>query len=263
MNAPCPLLSCRRFTGLTLALALGLVMLLGATTAGAAETPPSKQVYDREYMVRQLSSHEAEVLIWEQCPKLADSLCRVRGTGVRDGVLAVVVFADDATHARIARTLAEHDVVPATHAFQVVLLLADRQPGGIPKEELSAATQKALQDVMGFLPFTRFRVLDSGWVRTSDKGQLLLGGLAGPPISVAFELGRRSGDQMYVNGFEVLAPIVPSTFDPKDPRNPPHWPHRTLISTSFGIKLGETLVVGTSKLDGGEEALVALVSAVE
>jgi hypothetical protein len=242
--------------GVAWALALALSTPLPAAESGKVE------IYEREYMLRQLSSHEAEVLLWDQCPKPPVNVCRVRGTGLRDGMAVIVVYADDATHARIARALAEHDVLPATHAFQVVLLLADRQPGGIPKE-LPANTQKALQDVVGFLPFTRFRVLDSGWVRTAGDGQLLLGGLGGPPIQVALELGRRGGDQMYIHEFQVAAPIVPSSYDPKDPKNPPHWPMRMLINTAFGIKLGETLVVGTSKLDGGDEALVALVSAVE
>ena len=36
---------------------------------------------------------------------------------------------------------------------------------------------------------------------------------------------------------------------------------REILSTSFSIKVGETLVVGTSKLDGGDEALVVLLTA--
>lgn len=265
MNAPCPLLRCHRFTRSALGLALGLAMLVGTTAAQAADTPPSKQIYERTYILRQLSTHEAEVLAWEQCAKTESDICRVRDAGYDSKLNSapyVMVIADDATHQRIARALTERDVLPATHAFQVVLLLADRQPGGIPKD-LPANTQKALQDVVGFLPFTRFRMLDSGWVRTSREGQLQLGGLAGPPLNVSLEIGRRGEDRMYVDEFKVLAPTVPPGFDPKDPRNPPAWPMRSLISTAFGIKLGETLVVGTSKLDGGDEALVALVSAVE
>lgn len=259
MNAPCPLSRCCRFT----LLALGWLAMLSATTvARAAETPPSKQVYERTYILRQLSTHEAEVLAWDQCAKATTELCRVRDAGYNNNAAFVMVVADDETHQRIARALTERDVLPATHAFQVVLLLADRQPGGIP-QDLPANTRKALEDVVGFLPFTRFRMLDSGWVRTSREGQLQLGGLAGPPIDVSLVVGRRGEDRMYIDGFKVLAPIVPPGFDPKDPKNPPNWPHRTLISTAFGIKLGETLVVGTSKLDGGDEALVALVSAVE
>jgi hypothetical protein len=37
---------------------------------------------------------------------------------------------------------------------------------------------------------------------------------------------------------------------------------RDLISTSFSLKKGETIVVGTSKIDGTDEALVVLLTAV-
>jgi hypothetical protein len=36
---------------------------------------------------------------------------------------------------------------------------------------------------------------------------------------------------------------------------------RDLISTTFGLKQGETIVVGTSKSDEGDEALVLLLTA--
>ena len=39
-------------------------------------------------------------------------------------------------------------------------------------------------------------------------------------------------------------------------------PPRELISTTFGVKVGETIVVGTSKVDGTEEALIVLLTAV-
>ncbi|HYG62047.1 MAG TPA: hypothetical protein VEL74_05670, partial [Thermoanaerobaculia bacterium] len=37
---------------------------------------------------------------------------------------------------------------------------------------------------------------------------------------------------------------------------------RRLIQTSFGLEVGETIVVGTSRLDGGEQGLVVLLTAV-
>ena len=37
--------------------------------------------------------------------------------------------------------------------------------------------------------------------------------------------------------------------------------NRPLLETSFGMKAGETVVVGTAKLDGPSKALVVLLSA--
>lgn len=232
----------RRFSS-SLPWALGLATALSFGVPLHAAEAAKAEAYDHEYMLRALSQHEAEVLIWEQCPKPADSPCRVRGAGFRDGALTVAVLADEATHAKIARVLAENDGVPATHAFQVVLLLADRQAGGLPAD-LPANCRKAVEDVKGFLPFTRYRMLDAGLLRTTQQGKLMLSGLAGSPVEVELRVRDHAGDQLSVDVFKVGIPGV-------------------VMQTAFGIKIGETLVVGTSKLNGGDEALVALVSALE
>ena len=39
-------------------------------------------------------------------------------------------------------------------------------------------------------------------------------------------------------------------------------PSRPLIDTSFAMDVGETVVVGTSRLPGGDKALIALLTAV-
>lgn len=62
--------------------------------------------------------------------------------------------------------------------------------------------------------------------------------------------------------FRVVAPAVfpekggdPGTEAKGRPRE------LQLLATSFSMTVGETLVVGTSKLDGGDEALVVLLTA--
>ena len=38
---------------------------------------------------------------------------------------------------------------------------------------------------------------------------------------------------------------------------------RTVLSSQFGIDVGETVVVGTSRLNGGDSALVVLLTALD
>ena len=229
---------------LLLGLAFAVFAALCSTSTAAAEDFKS-QVYEREYRLRELSQHDAEVLIWEQCPKSTETLCRVRGSGVRDGAIVVVVFADDATHQKIAQALAEKDGIPPTRAFQVVLLVAERKgAGGIPAD-LPANCKKALQDVAGFLPFGSYRLLDVGWIRTTEAGNAQLAGLGTQPFYAQLHVRNRLGDQLFVDQFSI-----------KDRAT-------VLLSTSFSLKKGETIVVGTSKLDGDDSALVTLVSALE
>lgn len=235
----------RTFARLTrLVLGLTLAALAALATAAQAEDF-ANQVYEREYRLRELSQHDAEVLIWEQCPKPAGNLCRVRGSGLRDGALVVVVFADDATHQKIAKALAEKDGVPPTRAFQVVLLAAEHKAGNAVPPDLPANCKKALQDVSGFLPFTSYRLLDVGWIRTTGDGAAQLAGTGTQPFVVLINVRNRPGDQLFVEHFTV-----------KDT-------DRALLNTSFSIKKGETIVVGTSKLNGEDSALVTLVSALE
>ena len=56
--------------------------------------------------------------------------------------------------------------------------------------------------------------------------------------------------------FQLAQEMVVSTKDG------PHYDHRQLIDTTFSLKEGETIVVGTSKADGADGALVVLLTAV-
>jgi hypothetical protein len=72
-------------------------------------------------------------------------------------------------------------------------------------------------------------------------------------------------DQMFVDAFDLTeessTPRPPSEAKKGEPGVAPHAP-RELIATSFSLKKGETIVVGTSKIDGTDEALVVLLTAV-
>jgi hypothetical protein len=190
------------------------------------------------------------VLAWQQCPPDAGQHCRVSTD--EHGELSVI--ADAATQRKIAQVLAREDSAPFTQAFQLVLLLADSQPGDPPS--LSKNAQKAIDDLHGFFPYKGYHLLDTAWLRTTDSARARLVGKDG--ISYAANLvyqGTGSGEnrQLFVRQFHMEEEMSPAI--QKAGRVP-----RSLISTSFGLKVGETLVVGTSKLDGGD-ALVLLVTA--
>lgn len=205
--------------------------------------PDIEGVFDRTYRLRDLDAHYAEVLLWEQCDKDSPKLCRVRNAVFADGAHHVAVIADDATHERIAKALAREDGVPKTHSFQIVLLLADRAANSV-SEELPANCRKAIDDVRGFLPFTRYRMVDAGLIRTAEFGQVALSGPHNSPVEVGLALGQSAGKQLAVRNFTINGP------------NP-------LLRTQFGVAVGETLVVGTSRLGENGEALVALVTAID
>ncbi len=239
---------------------LGVVLAL-PVLARPAESDGASQPYERRYAVKQLSLHEAEVLAWQQCGAATKEVCRVRDSGIMEsGIQYLVFIGDDAAQERLVRALAERDGMPRSQAFQVILLTADRAAKE-SLEGLPANTRKAIEDVASFLPFTRYRLVDAGWVRTANQAALTLHDADGLPLEVSLTLRGRANEQLLISPFVVDAQAVDLSSVESPTGKAVRRAGRRLLGTSFGIQLGETLVVGTSRVDGSESALVAVVSA--
>lgn len=240
-----------------------LLMLLTASVASAAprdETDPM-HFHSVRYEIHYLDLHAAEVLAWEQCPAAIKDRCRV-STSSTHGAKSLEVNADSATHERIAQALAKVDSVPATQVFQAILLAASNRPG-TAMPELPPGAQKALADIRGLLPFKSYEQLDGTLLRTTEMAEGHLVGREGRQyrISLRFEpAGVPGGNDLFIDQFRLReeASFPAAKAEDKMPR-----PQRDLISTSFGLKRGETIVVGTSKSDAGDEALVLLLTAAQ
>lgn len=234
-------------------LRFALALLLLPLAASAAQDKPQARPQDRpdpaygsRYDIRYLNVHTAESLVWDLCPQ--KDACIVRGLANGSGRGAVLeVTADHETHARIAKALAERDSAPSTQVFQLVLLAAGSKPNG-PAPALSEGAQKALDDMKKFLPFTNYRMLDTALLRVTqdDVAQAKIAGLADSSYKVAmrFRAGGADGKELFIDGFGL------------DEIN-----DRDLIQTSFSMDVGETVVVGTSSVGAGQEALVAILTA--
>lgn len=246
------------------------LFVLAATAAQAREEPAPAPRHGNSYEIRFLDIHAAEALAWESCTQPAR--CEVQAESYdndpkKRGALRVV--ADGATHARIAKALMREDSLPETQSFQILFLAASKQPSG-NNPGLSAGAQKALADLKDFLPFKSYRLLDSAWLRTARVGDLRLIGSRGQEYRIALSFrafGTRAERSLVIDRFQLAEdawaapiPAAPTEGSPATPQ-PPRGV-RELISTSFGMKIGETLVVGTSNLSGTDEALVVLLSAV-
>jgi len=240
-----------------------LLLLLTASVAAAAPRDEPEPAHFRSvrYEVQHLNIHAAEALAWEQCPAAIKDRCQVAAMSTH-GLTFMDVNADSATHERIVQALVKADSVPATQVFQAVLLAASNRPG-VAMPELSPGAQKALADIRGLLPFKSYEQLDGTLLRTTESADGHLVGRDGRQyrIRLHFEpVGVPGGNDLFVEQFHLLEEtIFPATKSAdKTPRAP-----RELISTSFGLKRGETIVVGTSKSDAGDEALVLLLTAAQ
>jgi hypothetical protein len=139
----------------------------------------------------------------------------------------------------------------ASHTFQAVFLIADNSaPGSL--EGVPENAQKALRSAASFLPYKAYRLLDSAWIRTSFKGSSRVTGADGNPLEVHIivDPNGKSETRIVINEFFLQALLKNGA-----PYGQP------LLSTAFSMELGETVVVGTSKLDGSDKALVVLLTA--
>ncbi len=259
--------------------ALALLLLLPAVPLAARtaqETPaPPASLTTTRHEIRFLDLRAAEQLAWDQCQDkercqvtvsafLGDAAAKWVGDSSLKGILEV--RCDSATHERIARALAKADAAPSTQSFQLLLLAAStHKAAGEP--DVPASAQKALSDLRGFLPYKSYQLLDSTWLRaTQDRpteGRVV--GRQDQSYHVKMRFRTTGNDQMFLDAFELSEdfPVARPVSEAKKgeasvaPRAP-----RDLISTSFSLKKGETIVVGTSKVDGSDEALVVLLTAV-
>jgi hypothetical protein len=237
---------------------LALLLLLIASTDVRAQT--GRNVHNTSYRIGFLGSHAAEVLAWEQCPEEARDDCAV-ATTTDDGRLFLNVRADAATHERIARALAGKDR-PLTQSFQITLLVAGDKPG-TAGAELASAVRKAVDELRELVPYESYEVLDTLWLR-GTAGNLMRGRLVGRDetgheLLLRFRaLGGPDSKDLFVDNFSLTEEPGNNLQKPGGGTRGP----RRVLDTSFGLKSGQTIVIGTSKLDGGEESLVILLTSV-
>jgi hypothetical protein len=145
----------------------------------------------------------------------------------------------------------------ANQLFQVILLrgatTGNSEIVGLPKN-----AEKAIKDMRDFLPFKSYRLLDSALLRVQDVGKSRLSGI--PPQQYEVRVAYRTlpNGKLSIWEFKIVAMKLPGT-TPLPPGVAPEA-ERAIIDTSFTIALGETIVVGSSKL-GGDQALIVLFTA--
>ena len=163
---------------------------------------------------------------------------------------------------------------PPTRLFNVVMVLAEEQ-GQSSSAGLPESARKAIEDLKDFLPYRAYKLLDTALMRTARGATTRLKDPEGGEYDVRLDYRQGEGEQeIFINNFMVrqLPPNFPHVKEmgpiegkgaPSMKFTEPAAAPRVLIETSFGMRLGETLVVGSSRLNGGKTALILLLTAVE
>jgi len=151
---------------------------------------------------------------------------------------------------------------PPSYLITIALLKADVS-GDEKLEGLSEAGRVALEDIREFLPFKSYQLLDVALTRSSHDGRVMLNGPNDQDFSIEFvyDIDAEHPDRLLFAHFEMVDVTRPSAAGVLAPGEAPSV-DRYLLNSSFAIELGETIVVGSSKLDGPGKALVVLLTAI-
>lgn len=156
-----------------------------------------------------------------------------------------------------------------SYLFQVALLIADRE-GSSDLAALPKNTRKAIADIQDFLPFSSYTLLDVSVIRSNAHGRGLINGPNGEDYQIEFDFRTDSeSGQLMIHSFtlrEKGEDVTPTASTGGDGESHNYAPKaardRNLVASSFSVLPGETIVVGSSKLEGGSTALVVLLTAI-
>jgi hypothetical protein len=236
-----------------LALCLALAAGLAGTAPVTAQDEPQPTV--RDYELHHLDARVAEALFWDLCPADPGDGCQVllaMGNLIR-------VRAPVAVQRRMARLLAERDVLPTSHRLQIHLLTAEAGGRQLP-EGLPPGARQALDDLASVLPYGRFHLLDTAVVETVNVARVNLAGPRGVVLDAALDLQGVTGLEGEKLHLDLRLSSGGSVEQPPGEGGPQVRPG-TLLSTSLSLARGETVVVGTSRAGSGDQALVVLLTA--
>lgn len=202
----------------------------------------------------------AQMLILEFCAQQAEESCRLykfnKGGGRSGG--SASVSGPPATLARIGRELAAHDAVGSTQRFQVALVEATKT-GPRQLEGLSEGARRALEDAATLLPYEGLALRGVALIETALEAATQVSGPGDLEYRVALRMEpvvTLEGLRLVVHEFELSRSAQIRA------EGRPPVPPGSVLQTSFEVTPGETVVVGTSRLDGGDAALIVLATAV-
>lgn len=152
--------------------------------------------------------------------------------------------------------LAQQGTAPKTHEFQLILVRAGAGEASMP--QLPGDALDALRDVAQLLPYDHFELIDSGWVRTDDSAKVRLGDAGSFETYLGLSQKEDDDDTLGVRHLEVSH----RAFERDAEGHVFYRDAETLLATSFRLEVGETVVVGTSRLHTEDEALIVLLTAV-
>ena len=156
-----------------------------------------------------------------------------------------------------------------SNGFSVVLVIGNTlapgtSGGSASLDTLPTPVRKALDDLKDFLPYRSYELLDSQWSLGSNMTVSRLRGVDNKEYALRLE-SRPTPTGLFINQFLLTEnlndPLAAAAAETERRNNFLRWISTAVINTSFSMDVGETVVVGTSRLQGSR-ALIVLLTAV-
>lgn len=206
------------------------------------------------YPVHHLDPADALMALNARVPGLGQD-CRFSSSRANDpktaglrGVLDVTCNTES-IQAKIQPALDAIDAAPTSHRFHVAVLTASRKEG--PTPEVTPGEAKALNDFKKVMTYKSFQVEAETIFQSDSEAETQLNG--NYALEIMINPNNGAGDAIDVQRFRLRST------SPQTVPNGGQTFYPTYIETSFSIKHGETIVLGTSTSD--QQARVVLVSA--
>jgi len=230
-----------------------LSLVSGVTAAG-----PQKEMVTRVVKVRYIETNSALRILQKYVRGPNESISQLPGQN------QLVIEASRETAEKILSILEEIDVKPIDLEFHVDVLLGSTEAPG--KEDASGdlKSDPVVKELSSLMKYKYFRRLDSAVIRVQDGAysQQRLGGSLrqqGPlQLSVDLRLNLRPRYVKEEKGglFMVALGLYQLHGFGQEGKERTS----TLINTTLSLESGKRTVVGVSKLDGGDNALILVIS---
>jgi hypothetical protein len=239
---------------LNVAALAALMFLTFSPPATAAGENGEDELISRAYQLEHLSQVDGIMLAHQACLELRghDSNCRYE---VEENTW-FIYNTDAKTQEAIAEVLARHDVPARSLTLRLSVFMADNDEHPLPP--LNPGEAQALADLAQLLPYRGYRLVETGWLRAENRGQINLGGMPAYVANFRMKIPvDPEGTSVRMEHFELFH-LYTRTSAAGIEQGPDQ---RAIVRTSFTMEIGETVVVGTSRLDGKDEAMVVLLTA--
>lgn len=165
----------------------------------------------------------------------------------------VIIEDTPETVAKLLEMIKELDVRPLDLQFNMDLIVASLDPeAGIHKE---LRNDKVIKEMQSMLKYRSFDLLDTTLIKVQDQAESNQR-LGGEGMSFRLRLRPRHVKDDRGDSFNIEL----SLYRMMGINNEGKEMSSNLVSTTLTLKSGERTVVGVSKLDGGDKALVLILS---